>query len=366
MIKLLRMMAVALCLVVLCPPSGGALAQTTTPPSQTLTATPPPGGACPVNTPMSTPLDPSWAAGCSACIPTPTPAGTRLPTFVFPTANLTPQGSVTPTITGTIYPTNTPTRTPTPGVQAYEYDIRYPEWYARNDLGGYSYTADMTYNYWPTCPSGSNLVGINVDFDWDVVYPSGYPSFSWWNQPLGKGWGSTYYSFYNYRYSIQAYRYEGYYTVPAGYTPTRLTADASTNFNGQNWIFHFFNNAAGTGMQATIHRLSSLCYGVPPAATPTPTITPQYGACNEYEYLDDDPIASIDGAVIVSDGTCYSLLASQTIDIPGSDTDISIPGLRLCPAWVTLPTFGIFGITIPSSIFALPFALYLVGLIMRI
>lgn len=338
---------------------GSVYAQTPEPPTPTptyeplfKTSTPQPtiNTACPTGTPVGWgTVTPSadWSNQCSACKPLPVwPTSTALPCYcgtpsvLNPTPNPALCSCLSSLLTGTPAPTITPTITPTPGIQAFEWNITTPAYHLANPLGSYAVPETAYFGYWPTCPSGSNVVGINIDIDlWAGTY-SGYPTVSYLNQADNKDYQYYYYSAANKKHSLQAYRYEGFYSAPAGYTAIKYSTYSQTNFNGDNFIVRIFNSSA-RDMHATINRLSTLCYGVPPAPTPTPASTQQSGYCAVVNGNGQNQ-APLDlgwelPSPYVGPSTCWSFgnwtIGLSWISSLGELVDVEVPDSVSLPGW---------------------------------
>lgn len=99
---------------------------------------------------------------------------------------------------------------------------------------------------------------------------------------------------------------------------------------------------------------------------PTPIPEPTKYPCNEYEYEEKIQVVDI-GDMSWITGECFTILPGKQLIIPGTDDEtIGWAEVQLCPTFVNMPELQLFGIEISLSMLAVPFVLFLIGLIMKI
>jgi len=90
------------------------------------------------------------------------------------------------------------------------------------------------------------------------------------------------------------------------------------------------------------------------------------GDCAVYEYVDNTPVIDISNLLpVVEETICdYVLLPGQEErEIAG--TVFGWPQVEMCISWVSMPVIDIMGFVVPLSLLILPFAVYVISLIVR-
>lgn len=176
------------------------------------------------------------------------------------------------------------------------------------------------------------------------------------------------------------------------YIPEEITSSMNSNFltdtgtTATNIVYAGYNSYNISQLKMVVSNgevgdssrfyIQFLYYGIPPAEptqvpeptqTQEPTQPPYIVDCSSWDY-DEERIPVITyGDFLITPGDCFTLLPGKEFEVPGDDpTVVGWPEVQICPQLVTIPEMSILGFELDISLFALPFVIYLISLIMKI
>lgn len=351
-------------------------------------------GACPVGTPLPTPLTLEYYQNCAECVPD---TGFDITPLPFGEFGITPFATSTPGITPT------PTVSPTPDLNDFSSFVTArmdslawtlipfpPDTYLTHSQLDKSYSVFYPYNFFMYATGGMNsddkYYYASVKFDIDVI----------WDYRSGAGsmWRSydIEYQNSNARLIELDFDLDGIYEVQLNfgqkYSEQILYDNHQNNQAHESRLFNIIVHGSSTSAVNFVINFDdsgNIGYGndvtlgiewhqyLSDIPEPEPTITPTPGAgyCSEYDYMGDDDETLLDfGGIDIWQGECLVIIPNFTIDLPAVGELIpavnwGINGFSICPKWVTLGTFEILQIEIPMDILGLPAVIFLLLLIFR-
>jgi hypothetical protein len=338
---------------------GNVYAQEETP---TPSLTPNPGTptpACPAGTAdPAYEIDLNWSLWCGHCI-TPVVQSTSifgdigLPTYIFDEPTLTPTVFVTPTVTSTL------------------------------PIGYFAYPMEPDSQYWeaPDSDWNSNINGFYVTVPQGYEVKGLYLAVTETQGTTGTlkrmestGGMTGYSSMFN---NTSDTFYGGTSVCyGSGCTNLGMTALSTSGFKlgvcntsggcklFAGWVHYGQPNVKTGNIRAWYPHV--ILYGRPYFPTPLPTATQVINHdCADWEYsggildIDETPVLGWDG-IVVTEGDCVTVIPGIDWDLSavdkiiGIDWNLTIPEIKLCPNWVTIPELSILGFELPLELFALP------------
>lgn len=352
-------------------------------------------GACPVGTPLPTPLTLEYINNCPLCVP-----AYEFPVtpIAFGTFEVNPIGTITP---GTPEPTveSTSTITPTPVPLTYTRawynlwlgELFLPEEYVSKARTGlvyyYSPHDQILIDGFDLSTNNSELHNSAVThwiIDIDGVAPIGSSSYWSYSRDItlslsnNSCTGNIYLDLNLdgiYEITVnQGSSYVLYQVVDNHNTLLQVHETLEFNLKLQSYctvnrdaLIDFYVGGMISNKQASMGAIyfeEEYIYTPEPTPTPTPN-----GYCNEYDYIGDEEDTLVDfGGIEIWQGACLVLIPNFSIDLPAVGEVIpavnwGIDGFSICPKWVDLGTFEILEIEIPLDILALPAVVFLLLLI---